>query len=59
VKHWQVALAILTALSASVTLADDFKTMDGKEYKDAKVTRAEPDGIVVRTKIGISKILFH
>jgi hypothetical protein len=52
-------LALLCfALSASVALADDFKTMDGKEYKDATVTRAEPDGIVVKTKSGISKIYF-
>jgi len=35
VKTWQTALAIFVALSASFTLADDFKTLDGKEYKDA------------------------
>jgi hypothetical protein len=28
-------------------LAEDFKTIDGKEYKNAKVSRAEPDGIVI------------
>ena len=32
--------------------------MDGKEYKDAKVTHVEPDGIVVKTKSGISKLYF-
>jgi len=36
----------------------DFTTVKGKEYKDAIVTRLEPDGIVVRTKVGISKIYF-
>jgi hypothetical protein len=53
-----VSLAISAALAASVALADDFKTMDGKEYKDATVTRVEPDGVVVRTKTGISKLYF-
>jgi hypothetical protein len=51
-------IVILAALSASLTLADDFKTMDGKEYKDARVTHVEPDGIVVKTKTGISKLYF-
>ena len=32
--------------------------MDGKEYKDAKVTHIEPDGIVVKTRSGISKVYF-
>jgi hypothetical protein len=32
--------------------------MDGKEYKDATVSRVEPDGIVVKTKSGISKLYF-
>ena len=53
-----VSLAISAALAASVALADDFKTMDGKEYKDATVSRVEPDGIVVKTKSGISKLYF-
>jgi len=35
VKHWQTALVILAALSASLALADDFKTINGKEYKNA------------------------
>jgi len=39
-------------------LADEFKTVDGKEYKDATVTRVEPDGIVVKTKSGITKLYF-
>jgi hypothetical protein len=45
-------------LSASLALAEDFKTTSGKEYKDATVTHVEPDGIVVRCKSGISKIYF-
>jgi len=54
----KTTIAILAALSASLALADDFKTMDGKEYKDATVSRVEPDGIVVRTKSGMSKLYF-
>src|SRR4029077_10547822 len=30
----------------------------GKEYKDAIVTRTEPDGILVKTKTGITKLYF-
>jgi hypothetical protein len=43
---------------ASIALADDFKTVDGKEYKNVTVKRVEPDGIVVSSKSGISKIYF-
>ena len=48
VKTWQTALAIFVALSASFTLADDFKTIDGKEYKNVTVSEEEPDGITVK-----------
>jgi len=41
-----------------MALADDFKTIKGKEYKNATVTRVDADGIVVRTKGGISKLYF-
>ena len=58
VKHWRIALAILAALSASIALADDFKTVNGKEYKNATVSRVEPDGIVLRSKSGIAKVYF-
>jgi hypothetical protein len=57
-KYWETTLPILAALSASFVLADDFKTIDGKEYKDVKVSRVEPDGIVLRSKSGISKVYF-
>ena len=43
---------------ASVVLADDFKLVDGKEYKNVTVSRVEPDGIVLRTKSGIAKVYF-
>jgi hypothetical protein len=57
-KYSKIALAILAALSTSLALADDFKTTGGKEYKDATVTRVEPDGIIVKMKSGISKLYF-
>jgi hypothetical protein len=56
VKHWQIAFFVI--LSTSVALAEDFKTVTGKEYKDATITRIEGDGIVLRTKTGISKVYF-
>ena len=49
---------MFASLCVSLALADDFKTIDGKEYKDATVSRVEPDGIVLRTKFGISKVYF-
>ena len=57
-KCWATTLPILTLLSATVALAEDFKTINGKVYQDATILRVEVDGIVVRTKTGISKIYF-
>jgi hypothetical protein len=54
---WKLTLAILT-LSASLSLAEDFKTISGKEYKNVTVSRVEADGIVIKTKTGLSKIYF-
>jgi thioredoxin 1 len=48
----------LIVCAASVTLGDDFKLINGREYKDATVSRVEPDGIVLRTKSGIAKVYF-
>jgi hypothetical protein len=58
VKHWKVHFAILATLSTWIELAEDFKTVTGKEYKDATVSRVEADGIVLKTKAGISKVYF-
>jgi len=58
VMHWQIALAIFVSMSASLAMAEDFKTTNGKEYKDATIMRVEGDGIVIRTKTGISKVYF-
>src|SRR5437899_1002987 len=42
----------------STVFADDFKTLNGKEYRDATVTRVEPDGIVLKAKSGVIKVYF-
>jgi len=49
---------ILLLSFAAAALSEDFKTVNGKEYKDATVTRVDPDGVVVKTKSGITKIYF-
>jgi chromosome segregation ATPase len=49
---------ILLLSCAAAALSDDFKTLNGKEFKDATITRVEPDGIVVKTKSGMSKVYF-
>ena len=51
-------IAVLVTLFTSLSLAEDFKTTTGKEYKDATVTHVEPDGIIVRTKSAMSKLYF-
>ena len=43
---------------SSFLFAEDFKTINGKEYKNATVTRVEPDGILLKTKSGITKVYF-
>ena len=57
-KHWQATLATFTALLSAVALAEDFKTIEGKEYKNVTISRVEPDGLVLTTKTGISKVYF-
>jgi hypothetical protein len=51
-------IVILATLIVSLALGEDFKTVNGKEYKDATISRVEADGIVIKTKTGISKIYF-
>ena len=56
----QIKLFTIFLLSfAAVAFSEDFKTVNGKEYKDATVTRVEPDGIVVKTNSGITKVYFN
>ena len=51
-------LPFLILCLTTVAVADDFKLVSGKEYKNVTVTRVEPDGIVLKTKSGISKVYF-
>ena len=51
-------LTFLVLCFTSAVFADDFTTVNGKEYKDATVTGIDPDGIVVKTKSGITKVYF-
>jgi len=55
----QTKLFIFLLLSlAAAAFSEDFTTVNGKEYKDASVTRIEPDGVVVKTNSGVTKIYF-
>jgi hypothetical protein len=58
VKDWATAIVILPLLLATFVLAEDFKTVSGKVYKDATVSRVEADGIELKTKSGIAKVYF-
>ena len=54
----KTTIVILAALSVSLALAEDFKTVSGRVYKDATISSVEADGIVLKTKTGISKVYF-
>src|SRR5437762_4585104 len=51
-------VASLILCFTTVSLADDFKLVTAKEYKNVTVTRVEPDGFVLKTKSGIAKVYF-
>jgi thiol-disulfide isomerase/thioredoxin len=51
-------LSFVILCFTSVALAEDFKAIDGKEYKNVTVSRVEPDGIMLMSKSGISKVYF-
>ena len=55
----KATIVILATLFVSLALAEDLKTVSGKIYKDATISRVEADGIVLRTKTGISKVFFR
>jgi hypothetical protein len=54
----KATIVILATLFVSLALAEDFKTVSGKIYEDATISHVEADGIVLRTKTGISKVYF-
>ena len=53
----KIVVSLILSLT-TVATADDFKLVSGKEYKNVTVIRVEPDGIVLKTKSGISKVYF-
>ena len=53
-----IPATVLALTVLQFALADDFTTIHGKEYKNAEISRVEADGIVIKTKTGISKIYF-
>jgi hypothetical protein len=58
IPRFSKILALLSCLT-SVSLADDFKTASGKEYKNVTVSRQEPDGIIIASpKTGVMVKLY-
>lgn len=61
-KKLTLTIAMMAALTVcavtSIALADDFKTVNGKEYKNVTISRVEPDGIAFKSKSGVSKVYF-
>src|ERR1700747_2832176 len=57
-KRCGTTVVILAVLFAARARSEDFKTTNGKVYKDATVSRIEADGIELKTKTGISKVYF-
>jgi len=52
------AITFLILCLVSITLADDFTTVEGEEYKNMTVKRVDPDGINLTSKSGIVKLYF-
>ena len=51
-------IAALVVCLGSESLSDDFKTINGTEYKNVQVSGVEPDGIMLKTKSGLTKVYF-
>jgi ribosomal protein S1 len=52
------AFCFAVILLSPILSAHDFKTLEGKEYRDVTITRVDPDGLIVETDSGIEKIPF-
>jgi len=57
-NHWATAITTLLISLAALARAEDFKTVSGKIYRDATVSRVEADGLELKTKTGIAKVYF-
>jgi thiol-disulfide isomerase/thioredoxin len=54
-------LATQEAIAAQIDgqqRSDEFKTINGKVYKNATINRVEPDGLILVSNSGISKVYF-
>jgi hypothetical protein len=58
VNYCITLLAVLVSLPVSRALCDDYKTVGVKEYRNARVSRVEPDGVVLVYKSGVVKVYF-
>jgi hypothetical protein len=58
IKMKAIIAICLIAYPVALARSEDFKTVDGKLFENATISRVEPDGIVVITKSGVSKIYF-
>ena len=54
----RVCIAALFCAAAIVN-AEDFKLNNGLEYQNVKISRIEPDGIMIVTRTGIVKLFFN
>jgi hypothetical protein len=59
ISEMKLLALFLILCFGSLACADDFKTINGKEYKNVTVKRVEPDGLVLSSKSGISKVYFN
>src|SRR5207248_5849879 len=50
--------ALLLGTALTLAPAEDIKTVTGEEYKNVKISRVEPDGLVIVASYGIIKIPF-
>ena len=55
----RLSTIVFVVCLASVSLADDFETTNGKEYRNVTVSRQEPDGIfITNAKAGVMVKLY-
>ncbi len=54
----KVGAVVFALFAAATARADNFVLNNGTEYKEVKVSRVEPDGLVVTTDYGIVKLFF-
>ena len=56
-SHLGALAAVLFGAALTLSRAEDIKTVTGEEYKNVKISRVEPDGLVIIASYGIIKIL--